>query len=312
MIPKNWTDEDKNKLIELYPYETKGIILKNFPNNTWRYLQNVAGLLGVKRRSGKRIGDVRKLFNGTNESFYWLGLILTDGYISNDGELKIELKVDDYDYLSNFAKFINGKITKLKKYGNYNGNGTCRVKIKDSINVLKIKEMFNLTESKTYHPPNISFITDKDKLLSLLGGMIDGDGSITKKGKIHIDAHKNYYDYLNNLGYKLVANNLISEFSVTTYLDMCRFNISTKDSYRIRNVLETMKIPIMKRKWDRIKKPVIPKLISNKEKIFEMRNSGNTLKEICDEIGTNSVGNLSIFIHKHKPINPCNNTFNNI
>jgi len=297
MVPKNWSDEDKKKIIELYPYSSKDIILANFPNNTWRYLQNIAGLLGVKRKVGKRIGDVRKLFDDTNESYYWLGLILTDGYISDDGELKIELKVDDYDYLSNFAKFIDGKIIKLKKYGSHNGNGTCRVKIKDSINTVRIKHMFSISKIKTYNPPNISFIDESDKLLSLLGGMIDGDGSISKKGKIQIHAHKNYEYYMGNLGEKLVSHNLISNFTVTTYLDMCSFNIPTKDSYSIKCGLESMDLPIMKRKWGRVNEPITPKLVANKNKIFKMRKEGSTLKEICDEIGTNSIGNLSTFIN---------------
>lgn len=287
----------------MYATETKGDILLEFPNYKWRYLQNVATQCGAQRlTNGKRCGDMRCLLNNSVESSYWLGLIATDGYISPTGDLKVELAVKDCEYLNGLAEYLGAKISTYPPYGSSKGGtGTCRVKIKDHVHGVNIREMFKIVGKKTYNPINIDFINTADNLLALLGGYIDGDGSITNN-KIHINAHINHEYFMIDFGDRLKGYNIITDYTVTTYEKMCSLNITTYDTLHIKNGLIKLKLPIMKRKWDKVSPTPLIKnyLVEHDETIMELRNGGATLSEICDKIGYKSVGTLSGYITNRK------------
>jgi len=297
---KNWDKGKKERLKIVYSNLSKDEVLNEFPEYSWRYLQNLASSWGIKRfTNGKRNGKINKLFNDSNESYYWLGLIITDGYISRDGELKVSLSIKDYDYLNNLALFLETKISKFPPYGKDKGGGSCRIKIKDINDGVKLRELLKITGKKSYNPVNIDFVKSKKSLISLLGGYIDGDGSISKKGKIQIHAHINYYNFMVKFGDRLKVFDIITKFSVTTHKDMCSLNITTYDSLSIKKELNNLGLPIMSRKWDRVSdiKKVKNYLIEHQDKIIKMRKSGKTYKEICKEINYKSVGTLCEFIN---------------
>ena len=241
------------------------------------------------------------MFEDTNEKYYWLGLIVTDGHISKTGELKVELAVKDYDYLKNFGDFIGVETHIFPPYKSSkpNSNGTCRVKIKDLVNGVKLREFLSIVDKKTYSPISIDFIKNKNNLLSFLAGYVDGDGTINKNGYIHIDAHINYENFMNNFGNKLKFEKLINKFSIVKYKDMVRLTIGKEDSFYIKQNLLSLSLPIMERKWNRISDTLVKKenyLLENKLKILELRKSGKTYKEICEIIKYKSSGTLCSFI----------------
>lgn len=300
-IPKKFTEEKIVLLKEIYPNSDKNTILNSFPEYKWGNLQNIAGLLKIKREfSEKRKGNIEILFNETLESFYWLGLIVTDGYVSKTGELKVDLCINDKDYLNNLAIFLNSEIKVYPPYKNSkpNSKGICRVKIKDIKNGEKLRKLLEIENLKSYNPISIDFIKKDEQLISFLGGYIDGDGSINEKGIISIDAHENYYEFMYKFGDLLKSKGIVNKFNVLKYKKMCRLTFDVKSSINIKNHLINYKLPIMKRKWDKLNYfiPRSNKLIENKDKILSLKNEGKTLKEICEIINYKSKGTLSCFI----------------
>lgn len=301
-LGKYWTEEKINLLKKSYKDLSKVEIQKLFPNHKWRTLQNISNFLGVKREYSEiRNGKIENLFNGSYESYYWLGLIATDGYISKDGELKVELSLKDYDYLKNFSEFIESSIYKYPPYKSSkpNSKGTCRVKVKDINLGVKLRNLLKVNGKKTYNSISIDFIKDKDSLISFLCGYIDGDGTINKYGDIKIDSHKNNYEFMDNFGRRLVEENIINKYSLTTYENMVRINISRTDSYNLKKYSKALSLPTMVRKWGNIPDNIKPKnniLAKNKELILKLRAEGKTLKEISEKINYKSIGNISCFI----------------
>lgn len=198
-LSKWWINEKIELFKNSYCTLSKEEILKLFPNYNWRTLQNVATHLKIKKKVSEiRKGKIEKLFNESLESFYWLGLIVTDGSITKDGTLKIDLCSTDYFYLKQFSKFLE---TDIKIYPPYKGakpnsKGICRVKVKDIEKGNKLRDLLGIENKKTYNPVNIEFIKTREQFISFLCGYIDGDGTISKKESIRIDAHKNYESFL--------------------------------------------------------------------------------------------------------------------
>jgi len=303
--PKTFTFDKIELLKKTYSKLPKKEVLKYFPEYKWRSLQNIANSLKIKREiCPQRRGNIENLFNNSFESYYWLGLIAADGTISNNGTLKIDLSIHDIDYLKNLAKFLNTTISVFPPYNSVNSkksDGICRVKIKDLKYGLKLRDLFKINGLKTYNPINIDFISEKDFLMSFVGGLIDGDGNISKRGYIFIDMHKNYFNFLNELGEKLKNYQLIDDFNVFIYKDMCRISFNSKSSLLMKNHLKSLNLPIMERKWSRISD--IPKiknyLLFHKDEIIKLRKNGKKLNEICDIINYKSIGTLSSFIKNH-------------
>lgn len=304
-LTKYWTEEKINELKFSYENLSKEEIIKKFPEYKWRSIQNVAYFMGFKKGFCEtRNGNVENLFNKSNESYYWLGLIVTDGYVSKEGELKIELAVKDYLYLKKLSDFLNTNINIYPPYKSSkpNSNGTCRIKIKDIKNGVKLRNLLGIEKQKSYNPINLNFINERKELLSFLGGYIDGDGTINKEGDIKIDAHINYKDFMFLFGDKLVTEKIITKFTIITYADMVRISFPRKDGIKLKKMLLELNLPIMVRKWDRVpenEKNKTNYLKENKDKIISLRKEGKTYKEICEIISYKSHGTLCSFINKN-------------
>lgn len=255
-IPKTWTEEQLNLLKSTYGELSKEEVLKAFPQYKWRYLQNIATELKIpKMVDERRKGNMCKLLDGSLESFYWLGLIVTDGSIMEDGTLKVELSVEDYDYLTRLGDFLNVKVFKYPHYqsGKKNGKGTCRVKLKNIIEGAKLRQLLKIDGKKTYNPVSIEFIKTREEMISFLCGCIDGDGTIDIKGDVKLDAHKNYENYMVELGDRLIFFDIIKRYSITKYKDMVRINFGRDGIKELKKEILKLKLPYMDRKWSRIK-----------------------------------------------------------
>lgn len=249
-----YTNKDIKDLIKLYPLGKKEDILNRFPSICWRTIQNIAYSLNLKRKiNEKRNGKIEKLFNKSFESFYWIGLISTDGYVSKDGELKVDLCKTDYLYLKKLANFLETKLYFFPKYkgGKSGAKGICRVKIKDIHYGVKLREHLNIKGKKTYNPISINFISTKKQLISFFCGMVDGDGTINKLSEgISIDMHKNYKNFFVTIGNKLKRYGLVDKYYISEYKKMCRLMISKESSKKIKKEALKLNLPLMERKWD--------------------------------------------------------------
>lgn len=254
-LPRYFTSDRVAFLREHYPNSPKWRILKHFPKYSWRSLQNIANFLRIKRGySSLRRGNLARLLDCSNESLYWLGLIATDGWVGEDGTLKIDLNKGEAKYLRKFANYLS---TNMKTYPAYQGSkigskGICRVKVKDVKIGKEIRSLFKITGKKTYNPISIEFISTKEHLASFFSGMIDGDGGIGKNGIMTLDMHINYKDFLKNLGNLLIIKGLIKDFGIVLYDEMVRLYICKSETIKFYEFTKNLNLPLMKRKWSRI------------------------------------------------------------
>jgi len=233
------------------------------------------------------------LCNESIESFYWLGFILTDGCLSTDrGETRLTITIHKKDkiILDNLIKFLgNGKIQKHKdKYISicyYTGAEEFRTK-------------YNFKWRKTYNPLDFKNFEmyDRQRLLALFCGIIDGDGSITFKHNksvvfLRIAAHKIWTEFYTNFLRKLNIN-----FTIVPIKDNAiSISIQNKTKlFELYDEIQTLNLPLLQRKWNRFNE--ISRTKSNWKPViqYDLNNNFikqfNGLKEAADFTGIKTDG----------------------
>lgn len=304
-LSRYWTEEKQIKLSDLYPYRERKEIENIFPEYTWRSIQNIANYLKIKRLScTTRNGSIEVLFNKTFNSFYWLGFILADGCINEDGTLKVDLAIKDAEHVIKLSTYLNTKYYFYPKYksGKEGGTGICRVKIKDAILGVKLRDYLGVTGIKTYVPFSLDFIRNKYQMMAFLAGFIDGDGTIYENGSASIVGHSNYFNFFENLGEILLNYKIISNFTVKISKNTSVIHFHRKnDMQSLKEQLIRMKLPLLLRKWNRTSyKKEINILLNNKSAIKTMRKRKISNTNICKALNYKHMGNLTTFCKKWK------------
>ena len=201
-----------------------------------------------------RDNSLDKLINDKSlETFYWIGFILADGSFYNN-RFEFGLKEDDINVLEAFAKYIDFK--GIIKHKNYTKSNRIQFNNKPSIEMFMKKYGFNY--DKTYNPCSFESFKNysKEQLISLLIGIIDGDGNIQENGStytnvITITAHKlwkNFYkDLLTYLDIPLHISEKENDNCITIRICKREYCITLKQ-FIIKNNLF-----YFSRKWDIIK-----------------------------------------------------------
>lgn len=304
-LSRYWTKEKQDILKEMYPYEKQNKIEEAFPNYKWGSIQNVAAILGLKRLICTiRNGDINILFNKSFDSFYWLGFILADGCINEDGTLKVDLAIKDAEHVIKLATYLNTKYYFYPKYrgGKDGATGICRVKIKDIILGVKLRDYLGIEGIKTYTPFSLDFIKNKYQMMAFLAGFIDGDGTIYQNGSASIVGHFNYFKFFENLGSNLINYKIITNFTVKISKNTSVIHFHRKnDIQSLKEQLVKMKLPLLSRKWNRTSyKKEINILLSNKSAIKTMRKRKISNTNICKALNYKHMGNLTTFCKKWK------------
>lgn len=212
-------------------------------------------------KSSKAIGnkkcDFTKLMQWTPESFYWLGFLLADGHFGKNS-IKLTLSCQDREHLSKFAKLINVKIYEDKPHmSEYGLVRSVTASGFDSSVVPFIKNKFGIHSQKTFTPPNIrDFGLDDISLLSLIIGLIDGDGTISKtRNRIAIEADiswKDNFEYIYQFIYQYTRNLFNSSTFVSSrgnsYLSIGKSEIVSN----LKFFIEQYNLPVLGRKWSHI------------------------------------------------------------
>lgn len=253
--PFKWTKQDRDLLAKLWPTATKEELRLAFPGVQHHALSEMARKAGIKRLVQFRKGSLEKLLEETPEAYYWIGMLYSDGWISNTGQVVLGLSTKDKDHLEKFCNFLDTKMLIVIGSG-YSKTGVhCRVSVQDSDLGLKLKEKINYpTSPKTYTPPvNFKFLNSDKKLLSFIAGFIDGDGSVNLDGSIKIQLHRNWEMALRELECKLA----LLEIDCKVKLEACKPSTSTmvinrKNSIYLKTLVSELRLPLMERKWDRI------------------------------------------------------------
>lgn len=185
-----WSQDEIDYLKNNYKNK-KNREISEFLNRTMSAVEIKAKRLGLLKPKIRYYDD--SIFSEINneESAYWLGFIMADGYITYDTlarnyELGIELKNTEENHLKKFAKFMktNAKITyRTKKCNHFNKITTKSVLIRIYCKKIVDNLIKHGIEPRKTGKENIPKIKN-DLFIHFLRGFFDGDGSIYKDKKI--------------------------------------------------------------------------------------------------------------------------------
>lgn len=176
---------------------------------------------GYKPRTSKKYPRDVYIFQDieTSDKAYWLGLLLADGCITEDGDLILSLT--DEELVKGFADFVGGDVP-YRRVKRNPGKDQFFYRAK-SLQYKKDLEKWGITPRKTYKPqslPNIS--------LNLMGdfirGLFDGDGTVyTSKGYLVV-GFTGRVDLLNHVRTLLISQcHMASSVNTHTFKDRPQF-----------------------------------------------------------------------------------------
>ncbi len=206
----------------------------------------------------------------------------------------------EMNHMQKYADFISFA-RELKDEG---PEGGVRITSGDKYLVPLIKKKFKVSNLKTYNPPDFKWIKNKDLLLSLIIGFIDGDGCISQvetqgegiKSWLRIKVNCSWID---NLSYFYYFLHEYSGFKIKkkvsppkVYRDKRNiFILSIYDNdvlaFMKRKIIE-LNLPVMARKWDPVDENHVSKIEKEKimwPKIKCMLNEGVSKIEVSNIMG---------------------------
>lgn len=197
---------NSNEIAKIYGYKTRNSVLQKLSK------------FNVKRRDWNKMQSERKTYYNFSMEFvddeykaYFLGLILTDGYVNEErGYIGIDLS--DKDIIEFLCDYLNTSYTVIKS------------EFKDKYRIILygkklVEEMKRLgvTERKTFslQGPDL-YQHEKEYLPYIVRGIIDGDGWIRKDGReFFISSASNKFikwckDVLKYLGFEDIEERFIA------------------------------------------------------------------------------------------------------
>lgn len=165
-------------------------------------------------------------FNELNkDSAYWLGIMLTDGYVDKD-YYSFELCLKDKEHIEKFKKFLQSehKINKKRVHINNKICTAWRVSIKDRKICEDLKRL-NCTNNKSF---DVRLpIIDDEYYSDLIRGIFDGDGSVSSnKNIVFCSTNKDFLQDIINI----LNKNNIKTGKITQSRKLYNVRISTKNN----------------------------------------------------------------------------------
>lgn len=246
-----WTLEKTLKLREMYGQATWEELKQEFPISR-HALQEYARKRGLKRLvSGQRKGDLTPLLNDSLETYYWIGFILADGCILNNGQLVVQLSIKDKEHLEKLARYLKTEIRKVKQKTEYlnhpewnRPDHAYRIAVSDPKITSLIKSRFDIKQKKTYNPPDLNRLTlTHEQKLAILVGFIDGDGSINCKN-IKIENHRSWYEF--HKYFLFISDDMWIKINKRLYSEL---HINRKGYDILIKFINYNKLPALTRKW---------------------------------------------------------------
>lgn len=241
-----YTEEEIEYLREFYCKQDRPTILKDLEGHSWISIKDKAKKLHLSRPNIRKF-TLKKLIDNNLINCYWWGLIMSDGHISNKGDLKIHLQKSDDNYLKKLSDYLE---VSLKYHKNL-----CVLDPMDKINGVFLKEKLNIKSRKTYNPPSdLNFLKSKEEKLAFLIGFIDGDGSIQyRRGSfqsIRIVIHENWFETLQDISNQLKKDwDINSTITKNARGNACMY-IGSYNTYKFfLDFIKENNLPNMIRKW---------------------------------------------------------------
>lgn len=190
---------DEEEIINLYISGKNTVeISKKFNsyNTTIRriLLRNNIKLRSNSENCDNKINNIfSNKYNLSKEEQYWLGLLITDGCISNS-YISLSLKEEDKYILEKFALFVGNKINVNKYYNKKYSIFEYQVKFKSK----RVEN--NLNEIAEFKNKSLKLKLFIPLTYDILRGIIDGDGYVRKvKNSIVINICSASFVFINQL-----------------------------------------------------------------------------------------------------------------
>lgn len=198
-------------------------------------------------KKNKLKSDISPLLLEECLPYYWIGFLLADGHFGETNVLKVTLSSVDKEHLYELQQFLDIENMQTEREGKY-----LTLKTMDTKLVPKIRKKFDISNQKTYNPPNLDFIKNKELLLSLIIGFIDGDGCIAQKNKafsLTVKCHGSWLGILDKFA-KEINLETNARINAAGYAYFSVSNVPALQSLKKEAI--RLKLPILKRKWDKI------------------------------------------------------------
>jgi hypothetical protein len=207
---------------------------------------------------------VEKLLEDSPLSYYWIGFLMADGHLQENGRLKLCLAIKDKIHLEKFADFISCPIHIYSSKVKCKRNSNCQVSVMDKKWAKLFSKKFDFNHNKTINPPkNLKFI-NSDLFLSFFIGFVDGDGCINKQwGRqdsiLRVKVHSSWQSTLQgwvNMLYSFVdieTKHWVVPQVIINNQGYAQFAIANSDVLRfLKEAAVGLQLPILERKWNRI------------------------------------------------------------
>lgn len=250
-----WSQEEKEILVKNYEYTRTRDLLKLLPNKTNDQIRWKSKQYKLTKKVSKTKTDIEFLENfDDKESLYWWGFLTSDGCITQR-QIIFSLHEKDKEHVIRFANKCKTTVSYPIRINNWHKvpYTMARTVVQDKFVIQRLIKLLNIQKQKTYNPFDISIFCTKERLVYYFCGLVDGDGHVSTTNCIKIKVHPNW---LNN--FKLISEKLKEFYDINSSVYLTKDNwavlsISNKRNMRILTSLIIGKIPVMDRKWDRIK-----------------------------------------------------------
>jgi len=234
--------------------------------------------------------NVEILLNDELETFYWMGMLLSDGCFS-DESISLSCNDKDLQHIIKFSLYINKSYITVQNKGGFSKvyKNMISVCAKSKEYFYAISEKFDIKRKKTYNPPDTSkWNFTEDQIAAMFIGFLDGDGCIMIKDKycFKFNIHKSWIDVM--IFFANVLNNKFKtnlKMPIISNRGMCWWSVSRiKILTDLKKFIVENNIPANERKWNKVdenKKSLREDAKVRNSSILELYKSGKTRKEIA-------------------------------
>lgn len=184
MKAKEFSKKEVLDMIDIYNKCHDVYVIAKKYNYHATSIRNLLKKNGIKTRNMKEFAMSRSFvisnpfINLNEETYYWLGILSTDGCIEDDTRVGLGFKREDRSHLDKFSKYLGGKLIIRDEIHSINGGLTSRVAFRNK-EIVDTLVNFGITKRKSFTLK----LQNIDINYHLLRGIIDGDGSIQFKEK---------------------------------------------------------------------------------------------------------------------------------
>lgn len=255
-----WTEEKIELLRKEYPLGDKKELAEKL-GIKYKTLKCAARNFKVKSLQDKNFYKLKFLYQDCPLSYYWMGFIMADGYIRQNGQLKITLSIRDKEHLRKLSTLLNINLLEREIKNKYNNKllRYCFITCNDAKYGKLLLQKYQInSKPKTYNPPPNINIKDDRLFLSYLLGMIDGDGAFSKEQNgncqfIRIELHSSWIKILEEIKSRL---NQIGMKGVVTGINSRGYSFIKIYRYQCFKFLKKFgvinNLPLLERKWSSI------------------------------------------------------------